>query len=160
MKKCGKCKIEKPFDKFYKDKRVSSGLMSCCKECKNAMDKESLRKRIEKNPDTRNAYYRKWYANNKHINAWRMVLKNANFRMGKSKESSTIEELGYSALELKEHLQSLFKEGMSWDNYGEWHIDHIKAVSKFPKETPARVVNALSNLQPLWADENIRKYNK
>jgi len=46
---------------------------------------------------------------------------------------------------------------MSWDNHGEWHIDHIKPVSKFDKETPMSIVNALSNLQPLW--ETTREIN-
>jgi hypothetical protein len=40
---------------------------------------------------------------------------------------------------------------MTWDNYGEWHIDHVKRVSEFDKETPMNIVNALNNLQPLWA---------
>jgi len=39
---------------------------------------------------------------------------------------------------------------MSWENHGEWHIDHIKPVSSFDKDTPMNIVNALSNLQPLW----------
>lgn len=47
---------------------------------------------------------------------------------------------------------------MSWDNYGSWHIDHIKPISKFQKNTPIKVVNNLDNLQPLWAIENLRKY--
>jgi len=160
MKICGKCKIEKDYKCFYKDKRVSSGLMSCCKDCKNKMDKESLRKRIEKNPDTRKGVWRRWSAKNKHINAWRMVLKNANFRMGKEKQSETIKELGYSALDLKNHLESQFKDGMSWDNHGEWHIDHVIPVSSFDKSTHSSIVNALSNLQPLWAYENLSKGSK
>jgi hypothetical protein len=53
--------------------------------------------------------------------------------------------------ELKEHITSLFTDGMSWDNYGEWHIDHIKPLTLFDDNTPIHVVNALSNLQPLWA---------
>lgn len=40
---------------------------------------------------------------------------------------------------------------MTWNNYGEWHIDHIKPVNSFESDTPQSVVNALSNLQPLWA---------
>lgn len=55
---------------------------------------------------------------------------------------------------------SKFKDGMSWDNYGEWHIDHIKPVSKFEKNEKQSVVNSLDNLQPLWKDENLKKYNK
>lgn len=59
--------------------------------------------------------------------------------------------LGYSAEELKKHISNLLTDGMSWDNYGEWHIDHIKPVSLFDRDTPMSVVCALSNLQPLWA---------
>jgi hypothetical protein len=71
--------------------------------------------------------------------------------MNTIKEGHTIDLLGYSALELKEYLSTLFTEGMSWDNYGEWHIDHKKPVSAFHKDTPPNIVCALSNLQPLWA---------
>lgn len=75
------------------------------------------------------------------------------------KEGRTIDLLGYSAEELKLYIQSLFTEGMTWENYGEWEIDHIKPVSKFDKNTPPSVVNALSNLQPLWKTENRSKFN-
>jgi hypothetical protein len=54
-------------------------------------------------------------------------------------------------MELKQHLESLFTKDMSWDNYGEWHIEHIKDVVLFDKETLPSVVNALSNLKPMWA---------
>jgi hypothetical protein len=81
-------------------------------------------------------------------------------RFNTTKESKTIELLGYSAIQLKEHLESLFTEGMSWDNYGEWHIDHIKMVSDFDKETHPSIVNSLDNLRPLWASDNCsRKFN-
>ena len=56
-----------------------------------------------------------------------------------------------SMIDLKNYIESLFTEGMSWDNYGEWHIDHITQVISFDKETPSNIVNALSNLRPLWA---------
>jgi hypothetical protein len=57
--------------------------------------------------------------------------------------------LGYTPDELKTHLESLFTEGMTWGNYGDWHIDHIKPVSRFDKTTPVHIVNSLDNLQPL-----------
>ena len=78
--------------------------------------------------------------------------------------------LGYSALDLYHHMIPLFTEGMSWNNHGEWHIDHIKPLSKFDSETPINVINTLSNLQPLWVttreingviyEGNINKSNK
>ena len=72
-------------------------------------------------------------------------------RLGKKKEGKTIDILGYSAVEFKNHITMLFTDGMTWENHGEWHIDHIFPVSKFNKDTPINIVNSLSNLQPLWA---------
>ena len=60
------------------------------------------------------------------------------------------------------HLEVRFQPGMSWDNYGEWHIDHIVPLAAFNYETPDDLdfgrAWALENLQPLWAKENIRKW--
>jgi hypothetical protein len=85
-----------------------------------------------------------------HIRGWYGILHNSLKRLGKPKEGKTIDLLGYSSIELKQHLELLFTDGMSWCNYGEWHIDHIKPVSSFDKDTQINIVNALSNLQPLW----------
>lgn len=105
-----------------------------------------------------------WYKSIKkrypYILAWRSILTNSLKRMGKKKEDETIKLLGYSAIELREYIESLFVEGMSWDNYGEWHIDHIKPVSSYDSNTPVDVVNSLENLQPLWAFDNLSKGNK
>jgi len=120
----------------------------------------------EEHPDEMRKYKRKWGEKNRlmlnerrnkfnrenpHIYAWRSLLRNTLKRMGTEKEGHTVDLLGFSALELKEHLEKLFLPEMSWENYGEWHIDHIKPVSSFDKSTPANIVCALSNLQPLWA---------
>lgn len=72
----------------------------------------------------------------------------------------SIEKLGYSPLQLREHIESQFAEGMSWENYGRWHVDHIRPVSTFPRETHVSIVNSLINLRPLWADENLRRPRK
>ena len=93
----------------------------------------------------------KWIENNTHIVSWRNVLKNTLKRLNTKKESKTIELLGYSATELKAHIENLFTPEMSWENYGEWHIDHIKAVSTFDKNVPVHIVCSLDNLQPLWS---------
>ena len=66
--------------------------------------------------------------------------------------------------ELKTHLEKQFKEGMSWDNYGKWHIDHVRPRATFTivsfEDSSFKECWALSNLQPLWADENSRKQPK
>lgn len=70
---------------------------------------------------------------------------------------------GYSVQDLRRHLESLFDENMNWSNYGRhgWHIDHIRPISTFSIEGYSdRSFSecwALSNLQPMWAADNIRK---
>lgn len=70
--------------------------------------------------------------------------------------------LGYSREDLRQHLERQFTDGMSWSNYGEWHIDHIKPQSLFDFTKERDVIDcwSLSNLQPLWGIENIMKSNK
>lgn len=72
--------------------------------------------------------------------------------------------VGYSLKDLSKHLEKLFKKGMSWNNYGKWHIDHIIPISFFQfnsfNDWEFKYCWSLNNLQPLWAEENIRKYNK
>jgi len=66
--------------------------------------------------------------------------------------------VGYSLNELKKHLEKQFKDGMSWDNYGKWHIDHEIPKSVFnytkPEHTDFKRCWALKNLQPMWAEQN------
>jgi hypothetical protein len=105
----------------------------------------------ENNPEKTNETQRNYRKTIPHIVAWRNVLRGVLTRMGKKKEGHTIDLLGYSALELKNHMESLFTDGMSWTNHGEWHIDHIICVINFDENTPMNIVNALQNLRPLWA---------
>jgi hypothetical protein len=69
--------------------------------------------------------------------------------------------VGYTTQDLAAHLESLFQSGMGWHNMGAWHIDHIKPRAAFTFSSyndPAfKECWALSNLQPLWAKDNIRK---
>lgn len=79
------------------------------------------------------------------------------------KTGSAVEDLGMSVENFKIYLESKFKEGMTWDNYGRfgWHIDHIKPLSKFDLTDREQVKIAChySNLQPMWWNENLRKSN-
>jgi len=78
---------------------------------------------------------------------------------GTKKTEKTIRLIGCSSKFLKEHIQKLFKTGMTWDNYGTWHIDHIKPLSKFDLTKLEQRYEAFNyiNLQPLWAIENLKK---
>lgn len=82
---------------------------------------------------------------------------------GENKSARTTELLGCPRVWLEIHLDSLFKPGMTWKNYGPvWHIDHIKPCTKFDLTDPEqqKICFHWTNLQPLFAVENIRKGNK
>lgn len=83
---------------------------------------------------------------------------------GKQKSTSIFKYLGCSKQELISHLESQFKVGMSWDNYGKygWHIDHILPLASFDCSKEEDLLKAwnYTNLQPLWAAENLSKGSK
>lgn len=78
-----------------------------------------------------------------------------------NKTNKTFALLGYTIEELMKHLESLFTEGMTWDNYGEWHVDHIKPMASFEftstDDQGFKECWVLSNLQPLWRLDNLSK---
>lgn len=78
--------------------------------------------------------------------------------------TSTFSMLPYTFEELIDRLESQFQEGMSWKNYGEWEIDHIKPDSWFDyksyNDKGFTDSWALENLQPLWKSDNASKSNK
>lgn len=90
----------------------------------------------------------------------RLALKEQNL----TKKNTTSELVGCSIKFLKNYLENKFKPGMTWQNHGRfgWHIDHIKPCSKFNLSDPKQQKKCFhySNLQPLWAKENIQKSNK
>jgi len=76
----------------------------------------------------------------------------------KDKKLRSLEYLGCSLEQFKSHIESLWKEGMTWDNHGEWHIDHKIPLSWFVKNSNNPwEANHYLNLQPLWADDNLKK---
>jgi len=79
-----------------------------------------------------------------------------------SKNSSAYELTGCSWDELKIYLEKQFVDGMTWDNYGKWHIDHIQPCCAFDltKESDQKKCFHYTNLQPLWAIDNLKKSGK
>jgi hypothetical protein len=82
-----------------------------------------------------------------------LVLKN------NPKSSTTMKLVGCSVERLKEYLQSKFQSGMTWSNYGKWHVDHIKPCASFDLSKPSEQKKCFryTNLQPLWAKDNLSK---
>ena len=85
-------------------------------------------------------------------------------RLSSKKGKATFNFLPYTIDDLIKHLEQQFTKGMTWDNYGQWHIDHIKPDSLFHYKSvddkEFQECWALKNLQPMWAEENIKKGNK
>ena len=83
---------------------------------------------------------------------------------GKKAGRSWREFVPYTLDQLMAHLERQFLPGMTWENKGEWHIDHIRPLSSFQFDSPAdpafQDAWALSNLRPLWGRDNIRKQAK
>jgi hypothetical protein len=88
----------------------------------------------------------------------RMAIKN-NYKAG-----SAVKDLGCTIEQLKQYLESKFQLGMSWDNHtiDGWHIDHIKPLSSFDLSDRKQLLEAChyTNLQPLWAKDNLTKNDK
>lgn len=83
---------------------------------------------------------------------------------GAKKSAPTFALVGCSPLELRQHLESLFLDGMSWDNYGQfgWHIDHIKPCASFDLTDPEQQRQCFhyTNCRPLWWRDNVSRRMK
>lgn len=180
MKQCTKCNKKKSLSEFNNHKISVDGKRHECKNCQKQYNKKfrtNNQKSIKK-------YNRQYYLDNKQ----RLVAKavryekqkrktNIEFRIcqslrrrllkaikGNVKSQGTKKLLGCDPDFLKQYIEKQFTKGMSWDNYGYygWHIDHIKPCSSFDLTDPKEQEKCFhyTNLQPLWAKENLLKSNK
>lgn len=111
---------------------------------------ETRRIRWEKNPELKlKARLRSYY--------WFHLKKS---KTGKT--NSSIKLLGCSIQDFKSYLENKFQIGMSWDNHGEWHLDHIKPCASFDISDPVQLGECFhyTNFQPLWAKDNLQKGKK
>lgn len=187
-KYCTKCKKLKDIYFFYNRSDKPHLLRSECKDCvikKTALniekDKEKKllrdRKYHQANRDKRIAYSATYNENNKakkneyfknryHSDLNFRITTNVRNRVRialkrNSKSNATEILIGCNLDFLKLHLEKMFKDGMTWSNYGEWQIDHIYPCSKFDLSKPEEQSKCFhySNLQPLWKKENREKSN-
>lgn len=190
-KACTQCKELKPLDDFSPNKKAKDGRQSHCRQChriysarwrannkevhgrynrewgkRNKQAKRQAHIRwAEKNPERVRELRRIYWCRHR-----KTIMGNLNNRMScgihscikQGKKGYKWESLvGYSVEDLKQHLEGLFRPGMSWENAGEWHIDHKLPLKAFSFETPDdegfKKAWALENLQPLWAVDNVKK---
>ena len=98
----------------------------------------------------------------KLVKTLRSRLNNALHRRNIEKGFSTMELLSCELPFLKGYLEAKFEEGMTWENHGSWHIDHIKPCCSFDltQEEEQKKCFHYTNLQPLWASDNLSKGGK
>ena len=117
----------------------------------------------ESNREKRRDYFKSYTKKNKLSMSTRILISNS-FRRSLNgiykKGKKTEELLGCSMDFFILHLESLMKPGMTLQNHGQWHIDHIFPLSSAKTEEEIYKLNHYTNLQPLWAEENLSKGNK
>ena len=94
------------------------------------------------------------------VSRLRSLVKNTMIKYGGRKAEKTELLLGCSVEFARRYLESLFLPGMTWDNHGEWHIDHIRPCASFSDLTQLEQQQECchyTNLQPLWAEDNLSK---
>lgn len=182
---CNKCETVKPSEEFYASWRDRKKTM--CKKCNAERSRKRHLETYEQNKQYYRDYYQKnreyrleWQNNYRKTDAGRASRKKfiskpeQRARKAQAKRikdvlnyknldkcKTTLKYIGCNAKELKEYLESQFLEGMNWDNYGfyGWHIDHIKPISSFNLEDEEQMKECFhyTNLQPLWAEDNLKK---
>jgi hypothetical protein len=136
---------------------------------------ENIKKYRQKNNKYIKEYRRKYSQANKTIRNQKIKIRlknDINFKIRNAlrarvaaaikhnhKSTCTMELIGCSVKELKYYLSKQFKPGMSWKNHGKWHIDHKIPCCKFNLSIPEEQRNCFNyrNLQPLWAEDNLKK---
>ena len=190
MKVCRSCNIEKSQDSFYVGRRKCKLCYLHDKKeyIKNNHEKtlESKRQWRINNQEQVKDYKKEYYHKNKDSileynreykkgyhqrrllsdrvykvrDCIRNLIRCSIWKRGYTKRSRTQEILGIGYPEFKLYMERQFVTGMSWGNHGEWHIDHIIPLASAQSEDDVIRLNHYTNLQPLWAIDNIRKGSK
>jgi len=118
--------------------------------------------RTEEIRNRQRTYSHKWFRNNRLSSA---ISSHMRISLRNNKSGQHWEQLVHYTLDdVRNHLERLFKDDMTWNNYGDWEIDHVIPVSAFdfnsPDDPQFKLCWALENLQPLWKRDNRRKHNK
>lgn len=186
---CTTCKIEKTIEEFHNCNKSKDLHKSNCKKCRiettkkwNEKNKDKLKsyKRLntekialyksnwrKNNIDRVNEKKRAWKKLNKDTNPLHKLKENLRRRTLKAfkvkcwnKNNTTKEILGIEYIELFNYIENKFTEGMNWDNQGKWHIDHIIPLASAKTEEELIKLCHYTNLQPLWAIDNLKKGDK
>jgi hypothetical protein len=160
-KVCSKCKEDKTLDNFFVAK-CKGTLRSACKECLSKDRKKYYQNNKQKTNKQTSDYKVKRCKVDPAFKLER-TLRNRLYHAFKNqkvdKKCRTKELTGCDILFLKGYLEAKFTEGMSWENHGDWHVDHIRPCCSYDLtlEEEQKKCFHYTNLQPLWAQENLSK---
>lgn len=186
---CSKCGFVGTESDFHRDKSKAKGFVSHCKVCacternaRNATPEARAKRAVydaipevrakravyDATPEVRarkEAYRANRYANDINFRLTRCLR--SRFRIAIHhglKTGSSVKNLECSINDFRLYIESKWQPGMSWENWSlrGWHIDHIRPLASFNLSDPEQVKLAVhfSNLQPLWARDNIKKSAK
>lgn len=175
------------FNNFTGNSKFKDKLEPKCKSCKKdyyLTNKEKIAKKgiiyREKNKEAHLERAKSYYRENKKkvhertkkrykediiyrlSHRLRSRLRNVLRTKGFRKNYKALEIIGCSLEQLKLHIEAQFKPGMTWENYGHntWHIDHIDPIGLAKNPEEVKKLSHYTNLQPLWAEENLKKSKK
>ena len=161
MKLCLHCKEKKPILEFQKEPLfdkigAKDGLRVWCDDCY-----EKIKKKFHLRS---NKYSTRYVKERKRVDPLFKFTSNIRGRTYAAfkakywkKDSPTERLLGCTYNEAFKHISSQFTEGMTWDNYGDWHVDHIIPLSSAGTKERLKELAKYTNLQPLWAADNLKK---
>jgi hypothetical protein len=170
---CKKCRVQKTRDYYLKNKETilkktkeysinnKDKLYKSKKEwARNNYNPEERRKLYLKYKDKINSGNKTKYNTDILYRLKRCLSRRLYMAVKSNKNHSVVEYLGCNIQEFKNYIEHMFFDGMSWDNYGKWHIDHIIPLSSANSENDLYKLCHYTNMQPLWALDNIKKSNK
>lgn len=123
---------------------------TCSEDCSNALRLKSKVNYMKRKSQTTAGRF--------ELNARQRIIRVLK-RNGLCKSEKFIELVGITPIELMGYLEKMFTEGMNWNNYGKWHIDHIRPCASFDLDdlSQRKICFHYTNLQPLWAKDNLAK---
>ena len=139
--RCKRCGVE-----FCRIDLSSRNMQHCSEYCSKGYGREKHRRRTDLVFDMQRRV--------------RALAHNALRNKGFKKKAKTAEVLGCDFEFFKRHIERQFERGMSWDNRGEWHLDHIIPLATAKSEEEVLMLGHFTNLRPLWAAENLAKRDK
>jgi putative ubiquitin-RnfH superfamily antitoxin RatB of RatAB toxin-antitoxin module len=165
---CKDCNSDKKIEEMVKRPDRIPYYRNLCKSCKSLRNQTDSIKQLNKEYFEKNKitiYSKRQLRKQNNINERLADSVRARLRAalkGNYKTGMALQELGCTISVLKQHLSAKFEQGMSWDNYGKWHMDHIRPLSAFDLSDAEQINVACnySNIQPLWAKDNLMKGSK